>query len=78
MGRPECGVDDYHEWQRRLESYESSDLDLNLFCLQEGVSRSTFYRWRDRLKDGILSRSNLRSYRYFRASRMSRCLFRFP
>ena len=53
MGRPECGVDDYCEWQRRLESYESSDLDLNMFCLQEGVSRSTFYRWKDRLKDGI-------------------------
>ncbi len=24
-----------------------------MFCLQEGVSRSTFYRWKDRLKDGI-------------------------
>ena len=53
MGRPECGVDDYCEWQRRRESYESSDLNLNMFCLQEGVSRSTFYRWKDRLKDGI-------------------------
>jgi len=53
MGRPECDADDYLEWQRRLASYDSSDLDLNLFCLQEGVSRSTFYRWKDRLKDGI-------------------------
>ena len=30
-----------------------SDVDLSVFCLQEGVSRSTFYRWKNRLKDGI-------------------------
>ncbi len=24
-----------------------------MFCLQEGISRSTFYRWVDRLKDGV-------------------------
>ena len=24
-----------------------------MFCLKEGVSRSTFYRWVDRLKEGI-------------------------
>jgi hypothetical protein len=24
-----------------------------MFCLQEGVSRSTFYRWKRRLDDGI-------------------------
>jgi hypothetical protein len=24
-----------------------------VFCLKEGVSRSTFYRWKDRLKKGI-------------------------
>ncbi len=53
MGRPASDVDDYLEWQRRLESFQSSDLDLGMFCLQEGVSRSTFYRWKDRLKDGI-------------------------
>ena len=53
MGRPASDVDDYLEWQRRLESYSSSDLNLSVFCLQEGVSRSTFYRWKDRLKDGI-------------------------
>ena len=53
MGRPASDVDDYFEWQRRLESFQGSDLDLNVFCLQEGVSRSTFYRWKDRLKDGI-------------------------
>ena len=26
---------------------------METFCRQEGVSRSTFYRWLDRLKDGI-------------------------
>lgn len=53
MGRPPSDLDDYAEWQRRLECYQGSNLDLNMFCLQEGVSRSTFYRWKDRLKDGI-------------------------
>ncbi len=53
MGRPPSDLEDYHEWQGRLERYRVSELDLNLFCLQEGVSRSTFYRWKNRLKDGI-------------------------
>ena len=53
MGRPPDGLDEYLDWQERLESLESSGLDIDVFCLQEGVSRSTFYRWKDRLKDGI-------------------------
>ncbi len=53
LGRPASDLDDYLDWQERLENYKSSDLDVDVFCLQEGVSRSTFYRWVDRLKDGI-------------------------
>ncbi len=53
MGRPPSPLDDYREWQQRLERYAGSDLNLEIFCLQEGVSRSTFYRWKDRLKDGM-------------------------
>ncbi len=53
MGRPASDLQDYLEWQRRLKGFESSDLDLNVFCLQEGVSRSTFYRWQRRLQDGV-------------------------
>ena len=53
MGRPPSGLEDYLGWQARLESFQSSDLDIGVFCLQEGVSRSTFYRWKERLKDGI-------------------------
>ena len=53
MGRPPSDLDDYLDWQERLESYKASGLDADAFCLQEGVSRSTFYRWVDRLKDGI-------------------------
>jgi hypothetical protein len=53
MGRPPSPLDDYREWQQRLERFAGSDLSLEVFCLQEGVSRSTFYRWKDRLKDGI-------------------------
>ena len=53
MGRPTSDLDDYLDWQERLESYKASGLEVDVFCLKEGVSRSTFYRWVDRLKDGI-------------------------
>ena len=53
MGRPPSDLDDYLDWQERLENYQASDLEVDVFCLQEGVSRSTFYRWVDRLKNGI-------------------------
>jgi hypothetical protein len=53
MGRPPSDLDDYLDWQQRLENYESSGLEVDVFCLQEGISRSTFYRWIDRLKGGI-------------------------
>ena len=53
MGRPPSDLDDYLDWQERLETYRASGLEVDVFCLQEGVSRSTFYRWVDRLKDGV-------------------------
>ena len=53
MGRPPSGLDEFLDWKQRLESHKASDLSLDVFCLQEGVSKSTYYRWLDRLKDGI-------------------------
>ena len=53
MGRPPSIVEDYHEWQRRLERHQSSEASLDVFCLQEGISRSTFFRWKRRLNNGI-------------------------
>ncbi len=53
MGRPPAELDDYLDWQDRLESFRASDLSIDEFCLQEGVSRSTYYRWVDQLKAGI-------------------------
>jgi hypothetical protein len=53
MGRPPSGLDDFLDWKQRLESRKSSGLSLDVFCLQEGVSKSTYYRWLDRLQDGI-------------------------
>ena len=54
MGRPRSDLDDYLDWQERLESFKASGLSIDEFCLQEGVSRSTYYRWVDQLKDGVL------------------------
>ena len=53
MGRPPAGLDEYLDWKQRLESYKASGLSLDVFCLREGVSKSTYYRWVDQLKDGI-------------------------
>ena len=53
MGRPPSDLDDYLDWQERLESFKASGLTIDEFCLKEGVSRSTFCRWTSQLKDGI-------------------------
>lgn len=53
MGRPRSDLDEYLDWQERLESYKASGLEIDVFCLKEGVSRSTFYRWKKQLEDGI-------------------------
>ena len=53
QGRPSPGLDDYLYWQERLANREASDLGIDEFCAEQGVSRSTYYRWVDRLKDGI-------------------------
>jgi transposase-like protein len=53
MARPPSDLDDYLEWQQKLQNYEESGLSVDVFCLQEGVSRSTFYRWMRQLKEGI-------------------------
>ncbi len=52
-GRPAPGLDDYLYWQDRLANREASGLSIDEFCADEDVSRSTFYRWAGRLKDGI-------------------------
>ncbi len=52
-GRPTPGLDDYLYWQERLANREASDLSIDEFCADEDISRSTFYRWMKRLKDGI-------------------------
>jgi len=52
-GRPSPGLDDYLYWQERLANREASGSSIDDFCAEEGVSRSTFYRWAGRLKEGI-------------------------
>ena len=52
-GRPSPGLDDYLYWQERLAGRAASGLSIDEFCVDEGVSCSTFYRWVQRLKDGI-------------------------
>lgn len=53
MGRPPSDLDDYLDWQERLKSFDASDMEVDVFCLQEGISRSTFYRWKKQLEEGV-------------------------
>jgi transposase-like protein len=53
MGRPPAGLDEYLDWQQRLESQKASGLSIGLYCLREGMSATTFYRWVKQLRDGI-------------------------
>ena len=52
-GRPSPGLDEYLHWQERLANRETSGLSIDEFCADENVSKSTYYRWLQRLKDGI-------------------------
>ncbi len=52
-GRPGPSLDDYLYWQERLENRQASGLSIDEFCIAENVSRSTFYRWLQRLREGI-------------------------
>jgi hypothetical protein len=52
-GRPGATLDDYLYWQEGLKNREASGLSIDEFCVAEAVSRSTFYRWQQRLREGI-------------------------
>ena len=52
-GRPPASLDEWLDWKQRFESQKASGLSVAVFCLQEGVSLSTFYRWQQQVKDGI-------------------------
>ncbi len=52
-GTPAAALDDWLDWQQRLESQKTSGLSVDVYCLREGVARSSFYRWLRRLKNGV-------------------------
>lgn len=52
-GRPSASLDEWLDWKQRFESQKASGLSVAVFCLQERVSLSTFYRWQQQVKSGI-------------------------
>ena len=52
-GRPPASLDEWLDWQQRLESQKASGLSVAVFCLQERVSPSAFFRWQRKLKNGV-------------------------
>ena len=63
MGCPPSDLEDYRQWQQRLQRYQTTEMNLDVFCLQEGVSRSTFYRWKQRLDEDLVATSRSRPRR---------------
>lgn len=47
------GFDDYLRWQQRVERYRASGLKVKQFCVEEGLVPRSFYRWMNRLKEGL-------------------------
>ena len=52
-GRPPASLDEWLDWKQRLESQKASGLSVAVYCLQERVSLSSFFRWQRRLKSGV-------------------------
>src|SRR4051812_19170664 len=52
-GRPPASLDEWLDWKERLESQQASGLSIEIYCLREGVARSSFYRWQRQLKNGV-------------------------
>ena len=52
MGRPLCGPDDYSRWRERVDRQRVSGLSVDQYCQNEGIARSSFYRWIRRLGEG--------------------------
>jgi hypothetical protein len=52
-GRPAATLDEWLDWKQRLECQQASGLSVAVYCLQERVSLSSFFRWQRRLKSGI-------------------------
>jgi hypothetical protein len=46
-------LDEWLDWQQRLECQQASGLSVAMYCLQERVSLSSFFRWQRRLKSGV-------------------------
>lgn len=53
MGRPPSDLDDYLDWQQHVEGQKTSGLSMDEFCAREGLTRSSFYHWMRRLREGI-------------------------
>ena len=38
-------------WRERIERFHRSDMSVEAFCKQEGMSSSSFYNWRKKLQN---------------------------
>ena len=38
------------QWRVRLSRFDGSDLSVREFCAREGISETSFHRWRNRLQ----------------------------
>ena len=41
----------YKLWQQRLLRFDASQMTVTQFCLSEGISQASFYKWKKRFQD---------------------------
>jgi hypothetical protein len=52
-GRPPASLDEWLDRKLRLESQKASGLSVVVYCLQDGVSPSRYFRRQRQLKNGV-------------------------
>jgi len=59
----ELSGDKWREWRERLDRFEKGKEMVSEFCLREGVSQATFYKWKKRMSHrlDVPRASNVRS-----------------
>ena len=65
------GLDKAAAWRLRIRRFAGSEMTVERFCRREGVSASSFYRWRKLLDEGAPSRRDGRQAATLKGGKMS-------
>ena len=66
-----AGLGEAAVWRRRVRRFARAGMTVDCFCEEEGVSASSFYRWRKKLAEGQTPPSGGRHMPAFQAVRVT-------